>query len=393
MPDVWFEALIVAGLAVLLWRPRVSLPAAIVAGVILAAAATVMQLGVVLVLPAVIFLLAMGGNWRQMLSRSAALAVAFVLVILGYSGISYARNGFFGLAHRQSLTGRLAYSAECATLTLPAAARPLCPTPAEQANGPDWLEHSGQSPIYTAIVKPGTRAALIGDINSAVMSQQPLRVLGSVAGDVARLFALTRDPVQSVTPISRWQFQTGYPTYPPWVSICPAGPPTAQACLVQQTTIQKQVAPVSDLLVRPGGTIIVGVQKKAFGQFYGTRVRLSYGRTAQVNRPIAGFLRGYQLHGGYTPGPLLALFCLTGLAGSLLLFRRLDERTRQLALGCLLFTATAAVVLLSPDLYEFSWRYELPAVVTLVPAGVLGIWAVTRMRKAGKKQQDAPAES
>jgi hypothetical protein len=394
MPDVWFEALIVAGLAVLLWRPRVSLPAAVVAGVILAAAATVMQLGVVLVLPAVIFLLAVGGGWRQALGRSAALALAFVLVIFAYSGISYARNGFFGLAHRQSLTGRLAYSADCAALTLPPAARPLCPTPAEQANGPDWLEHSGQSPLYTAVVKPGTRAALIGDINSAVMSQQPLRVVGSIARDATRLFALTRDPVQSVTPISRWQFQIGYPTYPPWTSVCPPGLIGAQACLVQQTTIQKQVAPASDLLVRPGGTIVAGVQKKAFGKFYASRLRLAYGRTAQVSRPVTGFLRGYQLHGGYTPGPLLLLFTLTGLAGSLLLlFRRLTDRTRQLAVGCLLFTATAAVVLLSPDAYEFSWRYELPAVVTLVPAGVLGISAIVSMRKAQKKLQDAPSGS
>ncbi len=394
MPDVWFEALVVAGLAVLLWRPRVSVPAAAVAGVILAAAGTVMQLGVVLVLPAVIFLLAMGGSWRQMLTRSAALTVAFVLVILGYSGISYARDGYFGLAHRQSLTGRLIYSADCATLTLPAAARPLCPTRAEQANGPDWLEHSGGSPIYAAAVKPGTRAALIGDINSAVMSQQPLRVLGSIAGDAARLFALTRDPVRSVTPISRWQFQTGYPTYPPWTSVCPAAPLTAQACLVQQKTIQKQVAPASDLLVRPDGTIVVGVQKRAFGAFQATRLRLSYDRNAQVNGSIAGFLRGYQLDGGYTPGPLLALFCLTGLAGSLLLLaRRLDDRTRQLALGCLLFTATAAVVLLGPDVYEFSWRYELPATVTLVPAGLLGIGAVGSLLRARKKQQDARAGS
>ena len=392
MPDVWFEALVVAGLAVLLWRPRVSLPAAVAAGVLLAVAATVMQLGAVLVVPAVIFLLAAGGGWRQTLSRSAALALAFVLVILGYCGISYARNGFFGLAHHQSLTGRLAYSADCATLTLPAAARPLCPTPAEQANGPDWLEHSGQSPLYSVSVKPGTRGALIGDINSAVMSQQPLRVVGSIVGDAARLFALTRDPVQSVTPISRWQFQTGYPTYPPWTSVCPPGPIGAQACLVQQKTIQKQVAPASGLLVRPGGTIVVGVQKQAFGKFYGSKLRLSYGRTAQVNQPITGFLRAYQLRGGYTPGPLLALFCLTGLAGSLLLLsRRLTDRTRQLALGCLLFTATAAVVLLSPDVYEFSWRYELPAVITLVPAGLLGIGALVSMRKGQKKPRDAPA--
>jgi hypothetical protein len=243
-------------------------------------------------------------------------------------------------------------------------------------------------------VKPGTRAALIGDINSAVMSQQPLRVVGSIARDSIRLFALTREPVQSVTPISRWQFQTSYPTYPPWTMICPAGQITAQACLVQQTNIQKQVAPATDLLLRPGGTIVVGVQRKAFGQFHGYRLRLAYGRTAQVNRPVAGFLRSYQVHGGYTPGPLLLLFTLTGLASSLLLlFRRLTDRTRQLALGCLLFTATAAVVLLSPDVYEFSWRYELPAVVTLVPAGVLGIWAVVTMRKAQTKPQDAPPGS
>ena len=76
-----------------------------------------------------------------------------------------------------------------------------------------------------------------------------------------------------------------------------------------------------------------------------------------------------------------------------MLFRRLTDRTRQLALGCLLFTATAAVVLLSPDVFEFSWRYELPAVITLVPAGVLGIWAIVSMRKAQKKPQDAPPGS
>src|SRR5499433_134531 len=51
MPDVWFEALVVAGLAVLLWRPTVSLSTAVVAGVTLAVAATVMQLGVALVVP------------------------------------------------------------------------------------------------------------------------------------------------------------------------------------------------------------------------------------------------------------------------------------------------------------------------------------------------------
>src|SRR5947208_542495 len=58
MPDVLFEALVLAGLAVLLWRPVVTPGYAAVAGLILAASATVMQLGVILVVPAAIYVLA-----------------------------------------------------------------------------------------------------------------------------------------------------------------------------------------------------------------------------------------------------------------------------------------------------------------------------------------------
>ena len=52
--------------------------------------------------------------------------------------------------------------------------------------------------------------------------------------------------------------------------------------------------------------------------------------------------------------------------------RTRGTRSRQLALACLLFTATAVVVLLVPDVLEFSWRYQLPALITLPPAGALG---------------------
>ena len=111
------------------------------------------------------------------------------------------------------------------------------------------------------------------------------------------------------------------------------------------------------------------MQRTGGGKFQPTTLSPSYGGRTQVNRPVAAFLRSYQLDGGYTPGPLLALAALAGVAGSVLaLVRRAgDARRRQLALGCLLFTGTAAVVLLVPDVYEFSWRYALPAVITLVP--------------------------
>jgi len=376
MPDVWFEAMIVAALAVLLWRPAVSVPVAVAAGLILGSSATIKQLGEVLVLPAVVYLLVAGG--RRAITATAALVAAFVLPILAYSGISYARTGHFWLVHGQPSIGRLAAAADCATLKLPAAARPLCPTPAEQALGPDWLEHSGQSPLYRAAVPPGTRGRLIAALGSAVKHQQPVRVAASIARDALRLFAPTRAPSPGVTPLSRWQFQTGYPTYPPWTSICPAGRLSAQDCLTEQRTIQRRIAPVTDLLIRPGGTIVVGVQRRAFGPFHARALNPAHGGQAQVNRPVAAFLRAYQLGGGYTPGPLLALCALAGLAGSLLALARrvVSDRSGQLALACLLLTGTAAVVLLAPDVYEFSWRYQLPAVITLVPAGVAGVAAL-----------------
>ena len=113
------------------------------------------------------------------------------------------------------------------------------------------------------------------------------------------------------------------------------------------------------------------------------------GGTPAVWRPVASFLRSYQLDGGYTPGPLLAVLVLAGLAGTVaaLLRRRADPGTRQLALACLLLFAAGVAVTLVSDLFEFSWRYQLPALVTLVPAGALGISVLARSlrrRPAGR---------
>jgi len=303
---------------------------------------------VVLVLPAVLYLLIAGAGSRRSLAAAAALAAAFILPVAGYASYSHAQTGHFWLAHKQSLTGRLAAAADCATLNIPADVRALCPPPAQQRLGPDYLNHERSSLITAAIPAGAARARLIAELSAAVESQQPLRVAGAIVRDSVRLFALTRDDTAGVTPISRWQFQTHYPVFRPWVTL------------------------------GPGQVIVVGVQHKLFGPFRLSVLRPGYGGAAQVDRPLAAFLRSYQLGGGYTPGPLLALCVLAGLAGSLLVLTARGGASRQLALACLLFTATAAAVLLPPDVYEFSWRYQLPAVVTLVPAGVLGIAALAR---------------
>jgi hypothetical protein len=352
MPDVWFEALLVAGLVVLLWRRTVSPWLAVTAGLIFGVSAIFHQLGEILFVPAVAYLLACRGGWRRAVGTSAALAAAFALPILAYCTVSQVTTGHFWLARGQGVIGRMAAAADCATLRLPAEVRILCPDPAAQAQGPDWLEHSAASPLFAPVLPAGTtiaqRYALISQLTTAVEHQQPLRVVVSYLEDSVRLFAATRQGTGGVEPISRWQFQTRFPTYPQWV------------------------------ILGPRNVIMIGLQRVTFGQFHYYRLSRAYGNQAHVDRPVARFLRAYQLDGGYTPGPLYLVLALAGLAGSALVLARgrsRGERSHGLALACLLFTATAATVLLAPDVFEFSWRYQLPAIVTLPAAGVLGVAA------------------
>jgi hypothetical protein len=339
MPNTWFEALVVTGLAVLLWRPAPGSRTVLAGGLLLGTSAIFVQIGEALLLPAVIYLLALGGGWRRALGRAGVLCAAFILPILAYCTINYLAAGNF-IPTRTGVTsiyGRTAAAADCATLRLTPAERGMCPTRAQQAKGPDSLEFDQDSPIrpyYNGLPRDRVDNLII-DFNHRVLTQQPLRVLRAYARDVVRLFALTRDGSPGVTPISRWQFQTAYPYFPPHAS--------------------RQV--VDTATDRFGG-----------------------GRPA-VWAPAARFLRGYQLHGGYTPGPLLALCTLAGLAGSvsLLVRGRAARLAREPARACLLFFASAVSVLLVSDLFEFSWRYQLPALVTLVPAGALGIAVLLRV--------------
>src|SRR5215472_13386966 len=136
MPDTWFEALIVAGLAILLWRPAPGWRTAAAGGLVLGTSALFAQVGEALLLPAVIYVLAVGGGWRRAIGKAGALCAAFALPIVAYCTGSYVLTGDFFLSHSgvTSFYGRAAAAADCAALRLPPAERGMCPTPAEQAN-------------------------------------------------------------------------------------------------------------------------------------------------------------------------------------------------------------------------------------------------------------------
>jgi hypothetical protein len=222
---------------------------------------------------------------------------------------------------------------------------------------------------------PGT-SAIAADFTQRVFWQDPAGVVAAIGRDALKLFALTRVTSPGDTPIARWQFQTTYPTY-------------------QHVSLR---------------TV------RAAGQRFG-------GGGPTVSRPLAAFLRAYQLGGGYTPGPLLALAALAGLAGSLGVLRRRrfrgpdpgddsgpdpgDDRgdpaasaavrdaQRDLSAACLLCFAVAVTLLLTSDAFEFSWRYQLPALVTLPPAGALGILAIIggrAGRRRGRTRHEVTAE-
>ena len=345
MPDTLFEVLLVAGLAVLLWRggDHPGLAAIAVAALALGLSAIVRQVGEVLILPALLFVLAVTRGWRSKALHAGVLTVCFALPILGYMTWSeFGLHSDFELSDMgdEYLYGRTAHAADCATLTIPADYWSLCPKPAAAAAlGVDGLVNLGLGPSQTyagsgPALPPGANiGAVQRDFAYDVIKQQPLRVAGDIADDAIKLFALTRDGSPGDTPISRWQFQDGYPYYPPGIT--------------------------------PGGATSANVI-----------FMLNGGGTVQVDRPVAAALRDYQLNGGYTPGPVFLLCLVAGLAG-IVSFRRLGEH--RLALACLLIVSSGVAVLIGADVYEFSWRYQLPALVTLPAAGALGATALTRL--------------
>src|SRR6266704_1090982 len=333
------------------------------------------------VIPALIFVLAMGGGWRKIVQNATAVICGFALALLFYLSADYQLAGHFWISRSSvSLTyGRMASVADCTTLRLPKAERGLCPSKTQQAQGPDWLDHSVYSPLRTFDESLpanllGDKGQLVANFNKAVERQQPLRVMSGILHDSVKLFAVTRLTSPGDTPIVRWQFQRHFPTvqYGPWIS-------------VRNNAIWLDVGSLESSTLQ--------------------ELNPAFGGAPQVDKPIAAFLRSYQVRGGYTPGPLFALSLIAGLAGSVLAFMRRRRgaaarpatarvtAARQAAVACLFFFATGALVLGVSDLFEFTWRYQIPAIVTLPPAGALGIGALIIAARRPRDQVTADTVS
>jgi hypothetical protein len=337
MSDPLFQALLVAAFALLAWPARPGWKTVAVSGLLLGAAVAVRTVGEVLVGPAVVYLLLVGRTWRRRALLAGVMAVSFALPVVGYAAYFQDRTGRFGITsiNGKTLYGRVATFADCTGLDLPAHERPLCPTePVDQRMGPDYWAHSSSSPAIAIRDHPPPGRDgddVLSDFSWRIIRHQPWDFTRAVLSDAVRVFARERTdgPDPGYPPVDRWQFQDEYPTFPP------------------HTTLES-----------------VAQATRQYG-----------GGDPTVVKPLAQGLRWYQLHAGYTPGPAIALAMLVALLACVGVGR---ARRSPLRAPCALYLAGGALVLLSADTFEFSWRYQLPGYVLLPAAGVLGLTALTR---------------
>ena len=328
LSETLFEALILAGVVVLLWNRRPSLRALAVGGFLLGVAVSVRAVGLPLVAPAALFAaLASPGGWRRV-GRAAVLTTAFALPVLGYGAYFSAVAGKIGLttADASVIYGRAATIVDCRHLEMPSYERPLCPSePLGHRLGVDDYAHVDQLAKLVTLPPGETTNQVLHNFALRVFRHQPLDFAHAVLDDFVKGFALSPTTAHNDVPVSRWQFQVTYPVFPP-----------------------DNPQPVT----------------KTYGGGKPTTVKA-----------LTEFLRDYQLSVGFVPGPLLALAFLAGRLGAVGLGR---ARRSGLRAACLLPTLTGLTLLLAADVFEFSWRYQLPSLVFAPLAGALGVTALLR---------------
>ncbi|MDQ3760361.1 MAG: glycosyltransferase [Actinomycetota bacterium] len=358
MSDVWFQALLLAIIWILTWRGLPNPWHAAGAGALIGFAVIVRLVGIGLIVPALAYLVVAGSlwtsrlGWRRIGLRAAAMIAGFAVLFVSYVGYYRMSTGVWD--YRMStgvwdisgasggvVYGRAAVIADCERLPAGTWERALCPAqPRGQRFGTDYYVHDPASPAMTVALPPGeSMAAIQASFARMVFANQPLDVTMAVLTDFLKGFRPVRTDAGNDVPVDRWHFQTSYPYW----------------------GIQDRV------------------DARAF-QFGGVPI--------SVNPQLATVLRSYQLTVGYTPGPLLGLGLVAGMLGG---FGVGNARRSGIRAASLLVCGLGITVLMTAAAFEFSWRYQLPALVLLPLAGALGITAFSGpLRRPGPRLKLRP---
>ncbi|MEU0566899.1 hypothetical protein ABZ297_16130 [Nonomuraea sp. NPDC005983] len=321
LSDTQFIFLVVAGLTVLMWSPRLSVRAATGAGLLFALAALTRTIA----LPLLLLVLVVLAVQRVGLRRLAAVALAGTLPLAAYAAWYAAHHGRFTLsgADGVALWARTMTFADCAVIKPSPEEARLCPngTVVDAASEYVWAPGSSLNRL------PGDRFShndLARSFAVKAIAAQPLDYLRAVVRDTSIAF--------SWTPIA-------HPRR------------TTPAFGFARGTWPLPDQPLIDKVKREYDPDIRGLTSAG---------------------PYADFLIAYQ-YPAYLRGPMLAAILLLGAAGAVLR-RRTALLPWTVAMG--LLVGPVAVL-------DFDHRYVLPVVPVACLAAALSLHALLRRPRPG----------
>jgi hypothetical protein len=317
MADALFSALVVFAAAIVLWRPVLTVPWGVTAGLLLGCAAVVRTVGLPLLAVVLVCLLLRRAGWRGIV----AAAVAMVIPVGAYATWYHAEHGSFALSSSEGtfLWARTMSFADCAKIKPPADEARLCPTdPVDKrisASSYIWASWSPvrkMPPMFNDEANALTRRFALHAIEA-----QPLDYLKTVLGDSVKAFSWRRLPLPSQEVVKQYEFANTPTTLSTWQ--------------------------LGELTADEAARTYEGGPAET-----------------QIVEPFAGMMVAYQ-RWVRTPGPLLAVLLVVGLAG--VVMRALRRRIDTL----LPFASALALLVVPPATADFDHRY----VLMVVPFAVL----------------------
>jgi hypothetical protein len=340
------DLLLLGGMAALLWREQIGVKRAAAAGLLLAAACLTRTAVLPVLAVAVLYLLVRGRQWRPLI----ACCVAAAVLLAGYGGWYAANYGHFGYSDYTGiwLYGRVAPFATC-RYPLTHKEAELCPSQpvGKRSVNPEYWADSQSSPIHALPLGKRQQQNALGEkFAITVIEHQPSAYASAVLADTWHYFTPGRWQNADHVDMTRWVFP----------------PPHFQTF---------------------GHGYHVAFADEGFNQ---ASVR------ASPVRSLMGPLRTYQSI-FYTPGPLL-LACLIGaLVIAVGLVRKRAGRRHARWAALVLAVSSILVVLVPSMIAQFSYRYGLPLLVLLGPAGAtaadIGLDALRSRRLFGRRSETA----
>jgi hypothetical protein len=363
MTEALFTFLLMAGMTIVLWRPRTSWWKALIAGLLLGFAAIVRTEGAVVLIIFPLFLLVRGWSWKTISGwvTVVAMCVGILVPVGGYASWFHSRYGQYELTRSTGLFlwGRVSSFADCARIKPTGAEAKVCPTQAIKDRKPpgNYIYHAPQVvKIPGGAVSPGNNSLLTSFAIHAVEAQ-PLDYAKTVVMGTLLSFGFPRIAYPRSGTTFYYSFHAHYKTAT-YDTLPPGGNATGQNSWI------------------PGGT--------AYGDW------MSYGRQQPgvVDKvfayPLIAYTRIF-----YTWGPLLAVIFLLGLGGVIGVRRGWTARRAwdvrrlrphwQVRGTSMLPWITAVALLVTPiAVADFDYRYLIPALPFACAAAGLAFAPPTR---------------